>query len=110
MFEVIHNELKCKGTSFRKKLRHDYPSIDLNNDDNLAKKVVILNNGPSIYNSSESMVITNFRKLFILNILSCCDNKENASKNWKIIESLDSENTFKIYYKLSKIIDLTMSL
>lgn len=42
LFDIAHGELKCKGTALRKKIRTDFPSIDIKISDSISKKVVIL--------------------------------------------------------------------
>jgi hypothetical protein len=101
--------LKCKGTAFRKRIRADFPSIDIKISDNLSKKVVILSNQLPIYNSPVSCSLMNLRKLMIYSILGCCNN-ESAVKHWKNMELTDSETIYGIYYKMSRLIDLTMTM
>lgn len=82
LFEIVHGELKCKGTAFRRKIRADFPSIDMKISENISKKVVILSNQAAVYNSPASCSLMNLRKLMIYNILGCCDN-ESAIRQWK---------------------------
>lgn len=89
LFDIVHGEIKCKGTAFRKRIKADFPSIDAKNADALSKRVVILSNLPALFNVSVSCSIMNLRKLFIYNILACCD-PDNQTKNWKNIELIDS--------------------
>jgi len=109
IFDVVHAELKCKGTTFRKKLKADFSGIDIKNADMLSKKIVILSNLPALFNAPATCSIMNLRKLIIYNILACCD-PDNAGKIWKSLEFIDSETTYNMYYKLSRLIELTMSI
>ena len=73
LFDIIHAELKVKGSAFRKRIKMDFPTIDVKNTDNLSKKIVLLSNLPELFNVPASCSIMNLRKLFIYNILACCD-------------------------------------
>lgn len=75
-------ELKCKGTAFRRKIKSDFPSVDIKAADALSKKVVLLSNLPAIFNSPVSCSIINLRKLMIYNILACTD-PDSTSKIYK---------------------------
>jgi hypothetical protein len=73
LFEIIHGELKVKGTAFRKRIKQNFPTIDIKNADSLSKKVVLLSNLPPLFNVTASCSIMNLRKLYIYNTLACCD-------------------------------------
>ena len=45
----------------------------------------------------------------IYNILGCC-RIENSKKYWAIIQTLDAETTFDLYFKIMKIVDIATNL
>jgi hypothetical protein len=52
LFNIVHQELKTKGITFRKKIRYDYAALDLKNSETLSKKVYILSNRAALFNTS----------------------------------------------------------
>lgn len=87
----------------------DFPTIDVKNAETLSKKVVLLSNLPQLFNVPAGCSIMNLRKLFIYNTLACCD-PENLTKNWKILEFIDAEATYNLYFKVCRLVELTMSI
>ena len=60
--------------------------------------------------SPEYCSVTNLRKLIIYNVLGSCRIGEHLKKYWTIVQSLDSETTFDLYFKLLRILDISVNL
>lgn len=109
MFFTIHSELKCPGTAFRKEIKRRFVNVDIKKCDRLGAEKYLLTYKKVAYNTPEYCSLNNLRKLVIYNILGCCK-IDAINKLWALIEPLDSDTTFNIYYKLMKIIEIASNL
>ena len=83
--------------------------MDIKKCDRLGAEKYLLTYKKVVYNTPEYCSLNNLRKLVIYNILGCC--KIDAfNKLWALVEPLDSDTTFNIYYKMMKIIEIASNL
>jgi hypothetical protein len=61
------------------------------------------------FNNPEYCSLNNLRKLVIYNVLGSCK-IETINKLWSMIEPLDVDTTYTIYYKIMKIIEISSNL
>ena len=101
--------MKCFGNAFRREIRKNFVNIDSKRSDGIGSKKYLLTNRKISISTPEHCSLTNLRKLMILNVLGSCS-IINMKKYWSIVQILDGETTFDLYYKLMRIIEIANNL
>jgi len=109
MFALLHQELKCSGSAFRKELKRRFVDLDLKNAEEISSRKFYLTYRKINFSTPVNCCLNNLRKLIIYNILGCCK-IENINKLWALVEPLDKDTTYNLYYKIMKIIDIATNL
>lgn len=109
LFFTIHGELKCPGTAFRKEIRRRFVNLDLKKAEILGSTKYLITFKRLTLNSPEHCSLNNLRKLIIYNVLGSCK-IETIGKLWAMLQPLDVETTFAVYYKVMKIIEIASNL
>jgi hypothetical protein len=84
MFALIHQELKCAGSAFRKELKRRFVDLDLKNSEEISSRKFYLTYRKINFANPVNCSLSNLRKLIIYNILGCCK-VENISKLWALV-------------------------
>ena len=108
-FHIFHRELKCPGMAFRKQLRWDFPSLDIQSCSTLEHEFYFVTNSVDVFSRPDHCSLMNLRKMIIIQIIKS-KGFEDEEPFLQIIYRLNKIRTFFIYYKMLKIHDILLNL
>jgi hypothetical protein len=108
-FFLIQNELKCPGNGFRKELKRRFVNLDIKKAEQVGSEKYLLSYRRVNFTSPSYCSLNNLRKLIIYSILGCVK-METINRLRTILEPLDLDTTYNLYFKIMKIVEIASNL
>ena len=111
LFELLHKQLRVPGHAFRKKLRRDFPALDMKDSSFLNNEYYLVSENQDSFSCPEDRSLLNLRKLIIWHIMKISNlEEEKISEYIDMLRTMANDMTFQLYFKSMKIVDISGQL